>query len=149
VDVRADESAVLDALLEISDSSLTYRRRYLTQLDVAAVVDLSVADETNPRAVAYQVAAIEQHLQALPREVSHPKANPHIQRVLQLRTDLRLADMREACDPGKSTTREGLRRLMTETIDGLAEVTEFVSRIYFSHAAISRSLAGLGEDRPK
>jgi len=149
VDVRPDESAILDALLEISDSSLTYRRRYLTQLDVAAVVDLLVADETNPRAVAYQVAAIEQHLQALPREVTHPQANPHIQRVLQLRTKLKLADLRQACDPGKSTTRDGLRQLMTETIDGLAEVTELVSQIYFSHAAISRRLGGPGEERAK
>jgi len=48
VEVHPGEPAILDAVLEIADSSLTYRRRYLTHLQVPAVVDLLVGDEPIP-----------------------------------------------------------------------------------------------------
>jgi uncharacterized circularly permuted ATP-grasp superfamily protein/uncharacterized alpha-E superfamily protein len=143
--VMPDESAVLDAVLEAADSSLTYRSRYLTQLDASAVVDLLVADETNPRAVAYQVAAIEEHLKQLPCEVDHPQRSPHTQLVLELRTKLRLANLRVACQPGKDGLRTKLDAMLTETIKSLEELAELISQIYFSHAAVARRLAGLGE----
>jgi uncharacterized circularly permuted ATP-grasp superfamily protein/uncharacterized alpha-E superfamily protein len=146
VNVLPEEPAILDALLEIADSSLTYRRRYLTQLEATAVVDLLVADETNPRAVAYQIAAIERHLCELPREATHPQESPHTQLVLQLRTKLRLADLRTACQPSKAGVRVGLEALMSYTIGTLEEITELVSQIYFSLAEVSRRLSGPGEE---
>ncbi|HEX8916303.1 MAG TPA: circularly permuted type 2 ATP-grasp protein, partial [Humisphaera sp.] len=63
VDASVEEGSLLDGVLEVGDSSLTYRRRYLTQLEAPAVVDLLLADETNPRSVAFQVAALQDHLQ--------------------------------------------------------------------------------------
>jgi uncharacterized alpha-E superfamily protein len=141
-----DESSMLEAVLEIADSSLTYRRRYFTNLDIAAVLDLLVADESNPRAVAYQVAAIEQHIGGLPREARHPQQNPHIQRIVQLRCKLRLTDLRAACQPSSSGFRTGLESLMTEIIAVLEQVAVVVSQIYFSHAEVSRRLSGPGEE---
>ena len=73
VKVTTDEASLLDAILEIFDGSLTYRRRYFTHVDAGAVVDLLIADEGNPRSVAYQVVAIEQHLCSLPRQTDHPR----------------------------------------------------------------------------
>ncbi len=145
VKVIADEPALLDAVLEIADSSLTYRRRYFTQLDAAAVVDLLVADEGNPRSIAYQVVAIEQHLCALPRQASHPQASPHTQLILKLRTHLRLIDLRAACQPNEKGLRPGLDQLMADVIDTAQHVAEFVSQVYFSHAAVAR-LSEPGED---
>ncbi|MDP9175570.1 MAG: circularly permuted type 2 ATP-grasp protein [Planctomycetota bacterium] len=143
------ESAVLDAVLEIADSSLTYRRRYLTQLEAPAVVDLLVADETNPRSVIFQLAALEEHLAQLPRDLAHPQRSPDRQTVLKLRTNLRLADLGAACRPARRGGRVVLGSLMTGVIDSLGRVSEWVSQFYFSHAAISRSLHGRGEERTK
>ncbi len=143
--VIPDEPAMLDAILEIADSSLTYRRRYFTQLDAAAVVDLLVADDANPRSIAYQVGMIEQHLCALPRQASHPQSSPHTQLILQLRTRLKLADLRILCRSTDGRTREGLDELMTEVSTTMQQVAEFVSQIYFSHAAIARRLSEPGE----
>ena len=94
VEIVPEEGALLDAVLEIDDSSLTYRRRYLTQLQAPAVVDLLVADESNPRAVAFQVAALADHLAHLPRDERHPHNSPDKQAILKLRTQLQLADLR-------------------------------------------------------
>ena len=148
VTVTPDEPSVLDSLLEIADSSLTYRRRYFTQLDAAAVLDLLVADEGNPRAVAYQFAAIEQHVCALPREATHPQQNPHVQLVQQIRTKLRLFDLRKGCEPDAQGTRPQIDSLMGEVLERAEDVAETVSQIYFSHAAVSRGLAGASEDAP-
>ena len=38
---------------------------------------------------------------------------------------------------------------MTDIIDGIAKMSEVVSQIYFSHAAISRSLQRLAEEKPR
>jgi uncharacterized alpha-E superfamily protein len=144
VKVAPDEPSLLDAILEIADSSLTYRRRYFTQLDAAAVVDLLVADEANPRSVAYQVVAVEQHLCNLPRQSDHPRSSAHTQLVLQLRTGLRLADLSAACTPTDQGVRPELDILLAGVMDGMRQIGEMVSQIYFSHAAVARRLSGPG-----
>ena len=44
-------------LLEIADSTMTYRRRYFAQPQLAPVLDLLVADPTNARSLAFQIVA--------------------------------------------------------------------------------------------
>ena len=43
----APEGPLLEALLEVAESSMTYRRRYRSALQTAPVLDLLLADETN------------------------------------------------------------------------------------------------------
>src|SRR5581483_4287387 len=52
------ETALLEALLEAADSSLTYRQRYLTSLQPAPVLDLLLLDDSNPRSVIFQVISL-------------------------------------------------------------------------------------------
>ena len=146
VKVAADEPLLLDAILEIADSTLTYRRRYFTQLNAAAVVDLLIADEANPRSVAYQVAAIEQHLANLPRQSNHPEASPHAQLISKIRNRLRLADLSAICVPSANGLRPELDALLTEVMNGMQQISAMVSQIYFSHAALTQRLTGPGEE---
>ncbi|MBV9654724.1 MAG: circularly permuted type 2 ATP-grasp protein [Acetobacteraceae bacterium] len=44
--------------LELRDSSITYRSRYCTVVQPAPALDLVLADDDNPRALAYQLAAL-------------------------------------------------------------------------------------------
>jgi uncharacterized circularly permuted ATP-grasp superfamily protein/uncharacterized alpha-E superfamily protein len=60
------QSTVLEPLLEIADSSMTYRRRYFALPHWPGVLDLLLGDETNPRALAFQVQALTQHVENLP-----------------------------------------------------------------------------------
>ena len=50
------DAAALESLLEVSDSLMTYRSRYYSRFQLAAVLDLLISDETNPRSVAYKLA---------------------------------------------------------------------------------------------
>ncbi len=53
--------------LEFCDSVITYRSRYLTNLQPGPVLDLVLADEGNPRALAFQLVAIRDILAELAR----------------------------------------------------------------------------------
>ena len=46
---------LLECLLEVADSSMTYRTRYYTTLQPLAVLDVLMADETNPRSLDFQL----------------------------------------------------------------------------------------------
>jgi uncharacterized alpha-E superfamily protein len=65
------QAPLLEAVLEIADSAMTYRRRYMTTLQVAPVLDLLLVDETNPRSVGFQLARLDEHVTALPHEDLH------------------------------------------------------------------------------
>ena len=52
----------LEWLLDIGDSTITYRTRYLAAPRLASTIDLLVFDQTNPRALAFQWHAIEHSL---------------------------------------------------------------------------------------
>ena len=56
----------LDLLLTLADSQITYRSRYLVGPLLAPVRDLVVLDSYNPRSVAFQVAALNDHIASLP-----------------------------------------------------------------------------------
>lgn len=56
----------LDILLELADSQITYRTRYILAAARAPVVDLVTLDPGNPRSVAFQVEAMVDHLATLP-----------------------------------------------------------------------------------
>ena len=54
--------AGLRLVLELCDSVITYRNRYLAVLQPAPVLDLVLADPSNPRGLAFQMAAIGEAL---------------------------------------------------------------------------------------
>lgn len=54
-------------MLELCDVQISYRQRYSTGLALLPARDLVGLDPFNPRSIAYQVNAIKEHLDALPR----------------------------------------------------------------------------------
>ncbi len=145
VDAAEDEGTLLEAILEVTDSSLTYRRRYLTRLETHALADLLLADETHPRSVAYQAAEIVKHLDSLPHEWIHPREGEDRRRALQVRTSLQLADVAAACRVTDGR-RAGLETLLGATLEELSLLAEAIARIYFTHAAVPRGLRAPGEE---
>jgi len=56
----------LDILLDLVDSQITYRSRYLMGVALVPIRDMVVLDPFNPRSVAFQVERISEHLGNLP-----------------------------------------------------------------------------------
>ena len=61
--------SLFECLLEVADSSMTYRTRYYTTLQPLAVLDVLMADETNPRSLDFQLSHLADLYQKLPRHV--------------------------------------------------------------------------------
>ena len=61
------ESAAIQLALEIADSAMTYSYRYRNAFQAAPAIDLLMLDASNPRAVAFQVEAIVDHVVDLPK----------------------------------------------------------------------------------
>ncbi|MDP9109902.1 MAG: circularly permuted type 2 ATP-grasp protein [Pseudomonadota bacterium] len=58
-------SSRLEWLLEVGDSSITYRSRYTAQAQWGPVLDLLISDATNPRALAFQLGGLIDDLEQL------------------------------------------------------------------------------------
>lgn len=56
---------VAEAALAAHDSLVAYRRRYRSDVDLDAVLDLLVSDDTNPRGLAFQLDRLREHVAAL------------------------------------------------------------------------------------
>jgi uncharacterized alpha-E superfamily protein len=58
---------LLEYVLEVADSSMTYRSRYFTTLQPIPVLDVLMADENNPRSLNFQMAHLAHLHSQLPR----------------------------------------------------------------------------------
>jgi uncharacterized circularly permuted ATP-grasp superfamily protein/uncharacterized alpha-E superfamily protein len=129
-----DEAAALEALLEVCDSSMTYRSRYFTDFKTAPALDLVVADDTNPRAIAFQLAAINEHLRHLPRERTGGSLTTIEHRMAAAcLAELRRADMAKLAMPEGGQRPELNRFTQTLTRD-LSALSDALGETYFKHA---------------
>jgi hypothetical protein len=67
--VAGDNATIddLDLLLDLADSQITYRARYLVGLALTPVLDMVILDPFNTRSLAFQVVAVKEHLARCPR----------------------------------------------------------------------------------
>ena len=121
----------LNFILRLADSFITYRSRYRLQPMLPLVLDLLVMDETNPRSVAYQVAGLTRHLEALPQQTSTNALSRERRIVLALQTAIRLADVTELAASGPDGNRPALAALLKQALDELPQLSDAISRRYF------------------
>jgi uncharacterized circularly permuted ATP-grasp superfamily protein/uncharacterized alpha-E superfamily protein len=67
--IPEDEWPLLEYMLEVADSSMTYRSRYFTTLQPVAVLDVLMMDDTNPRSLDFQLSHLVDLYQKLPRHM--------------------------------------------------------------------------------
>ena len=127
--------SLLECALEVADSSMTYRTRYYTTLQPLAVLDVLMADETNPRSLDFQLSHLADLYQKLPRHL--PIDLKAMRAALAL---LRNFDLRKLKYPLPGDVANGS--------DGLSQLTKFLRELegllpswsnnlcsrYFSHA---------------
>ncbi len=59
-------SALAEVVLEAHESLVVYRRRFRSDIEVDQVLELLLADETNPRSLTFSLDRLREHLAALP-----------------------------------------------------------------------------------
>ncbi|MFN0196692.1 MAG: circularly permuted type 2 ATP-grasp protein [Planctomycetaceae bacterium] len=137
------ESVVLDAILEVADSSMTYRTRYLANFQVAPVIDLLLTDETNPRSVAFQLAVLSDHIENLPRERNQPLRHLEQRLIMSALHSVRMADVVVLSEMHKDGERTYLDRLLSRISTMLPTLSDAISHRYLIHAGSPRQLTRL------
>jgi uncharacterized circularly permuted ATP-grasp superfamily protein/uncharacterized alpha-E superfamily protein len=131
----------LEMLLEVADSSMTYRSRYFTVLQAAPVLDLLMNDQANPRALAFQIHDLLGHCRRLsdrPSGAAWPISKQT--RLEEAAQNLFRADVRMLCQPGEGGVREPLDQLLAATGAALPALSDAITNVYFSHAEMERAL---------
>ena len=140
VHVTRDDTPLLEALLEVSDSFMTYRRRYLASLQLGPMLDLLIADETNPRSLAFQVVALNDHVDSLPRDTMLPHLSPEQRLTTANLSMMRLIDIDAVCKAGPDGKRTELDATLKRLIADMATLSDIISRCeYLSHAQTTRA----------
>ena len=127
--------AGLQLALELRDSVITYRTRYLAVMQAAPALDLVLADEGNPRGLAFQLHAMRDLLRQITEEGD----------TLLVTVDQALADVRALIAYVlRSPDQMGAAATLADrfaAISGLiGSVAERVSRRYFTLLPVARSL---------
>jgi uncharacterized circularly permuted ATP-grasp superfamily protein/uncharacterized alpha-E superfamily protein len=141
---------VLEAMLDIMDSSITYRYRYLMNIEIGPVLDLLLLDQANPRSMVFQFMKLEEHLLALTsldRE-GLTEQRARIQSCLSLLQLAEIADL-TAVNPAQVTTAAvapvneyglELMRLMTEFTTVIEGLAEYITNRFFAHTKATHQL---------
>ena len=137
---EADNPSLLEAVLEVADSTITYRSRYNLLPHIVAVYDLVLLDEKNPRSLLFQLRQLVKHFDRLPRENSNNSLQVLLEQCLRR---LRALDPGEL---GNLTTDWHISetgRLVQATLKDLPLLSNALAASYFAHSEISRTGGGL------
>ena len=119
-------------MLEIADSVMTYRRRYFAQPQPAPALDLLLADDTNPRSLAFQLYALADHAANLPGGPTlatrrSRAARPPARRARRDRSGALAGD-------GSASARDALPGQLAAIAHDLRVFSDALTHRYFSHA---------------
>ena len=114
----------LSTLLDLANSQISYRQRYLTGLARAPVLDLVLLDPGNPRSLAFQIVTAGEHLAKLPVLDDDDMAEPQQREAIALRAMIDMADA-SAIDID----------LLLRLDRGLVSLSDAIARRYFLQGA--------------
>lgn len=122
------DGAALPPLLEYTDSTMTYRRRYLARPEMPTTFALLLTDASNPRSLAYQFETLGQHLASLP---GADEGRPEQAHFADLRALLIETDVFDLSKGGVARARLGAR--LDELFHGSCSLSDLLTASYFSH----------------
>jgi uncharacterized circularly permuted ATP-grasp superfamily protein/uncharacterized alpha-E superfamily protein len=130
--LRMPNNSNKDWVLELGDSLVTYRSRYMARPEWMPVLDLLLLDESNPRGVAFQLDGLLSNLQKI--ATTHGPCGEDI--VAPLLKQLRTLDPQRDLQLGNASLIDLMKRINA----GTAELSESLTARFFSYAAQANDL---------
>src|SRR5208282_4643511 len=123
---QAEDPSLLEAVLEVVDSSITFRSRYTLLPHVTAVFDLVLLDDKNPRSVLFQINQLAQHFEMLPKEREDaPGSGKNI--LQKCLTRLKQTDARELGGPRAGWSESELSAVVRGTMRTLPKLSDAIA----------------------
>jgi uncharacterized alpha-E superfamily protein len=133
--VQTRPASVLEPVLEMADSVMTYRRRYFAEPRLPGVLELLLRDETNPRSLAFQINELRGHARALVVDPKTASPQAEQQRIASLAAALGAADLSTLATEQQHELGEPLLELLGHWAKEIAALSDDVTSRYFSHTA--------------
>ena len=147
-----ENQRVLESLLRLFDSVMTYRSRYRSGLDNRPVLQLLLLDEVNPRSLAYQFKCIQELIDGIPGRRRSGNLDPMSRLAVAGLSRVRLADP-QALLTEHNDARQNLSRFLEELQKLPASMADAITAQYFTHTEkrqdvgnFHTSTSGLAED---
>jgi uncharacterized circularly permuted ATP-grasp superfamily protein/uncharacterized alpha-E superfamily protein len=132
-----DEEQELQMALEIADSGMTYRSRYLGVFQSAPVLDLLLLDESNPRSMAFQINRLRSLVAELPRANPQQARGMDKELVAAMHAQLRRSDPRSLAALSKGA-RPALIELCDAATHFIPRLSDEISQTFFRHGVRRR-----------
>ncbi|WP_085630942.1 circularly permuted type 2 ATP-grasp protein [Pseudomonas sp. R16(2017)] len=130
----AFDQAGLEWLLELGNSSITYRSRYLAVAQLIPVLDLLLLDEQNPHAVLFQLKLVARTVKRLNDDFGAPREAglaPLAERLARI--DLGCLENPLFGEASVRAALDGLADLLQEIADVSAQVSDRLALRHFAH----------------
>jgi uncharacterized alpha-E superfamily protein len=134
----AELEPCLQILLQIADSSITYRSRYPTVLQTDLVLQVLLADESNPRAVAFQLATLVHQITRLQEKDKEVQPSNELEMALNAIELVRAANMTELSRRSDDGTFPALENLVGEIKSILWQLSDSLTARYFTNITACR-----------
>ncbi|ETK24293.1 molybdopterin oxidoreductase [Pseudomonas sp. C 49-2] len=132
--VAVFDQAGLEWLLELGNSSITYRSRYLAVPQLIPVLDLLLLDEQNPHAVLFQLKLVSRTLRRLNDDFGVPRETglgPLVERLA--RFDLGCLENPLFGESSVRAALDGLADLLQAVADESGQVSDRLALRHFAH----------------
>lgn len=130
--ICSEPRSTLETLLQISDSTMTYRSRYRSAFQLAPVLDLLLADESNPKSLAFQLSRITSHIEHLPRQRERRFAYQEERIALKMLTGVRLLELHDIHCKEENSRNEELVQFLDSTAKDLKEFSQQITGHYLT-----------------
>ncbi|MCC5954002.1 MAG: circularly permuted type 2 ATP-grasp protein [Acidimicrobiia bacterium] len=137
----AAQALVVESVLEASESIITYRRRYRSHARTDTLLELLLADPTNPRSLAYQLDSLTTDVDGMPR-VRRTRLDGDQRLVLEAGTRLRLTDPATLAAVDDTGRHAALEDFLTSSIESLEAIASAVDAQHFTHLHRGHMLVG-------
>lgn len=130
IKISLDDDVVLGPMLEIFDSTMTYRRHHYARPKLLFVLDLLLFNAANPRSLAYQLDAMKAQVALLPQGSSVGGEVKAQEEVEAMRTALHWVDLKSMEAGAESAVVLG--NLCESLFDQLESFSNHLTEDYFS-----------------
>ena len=128
-----------ELVLEVTDTVMTYRRRYRTRLHPTTITDLLILDVETPRSVGYLSAVLENQVSGLPVQSLGSRKTQVQQLAFGIHASLQMAQTEDLMTV-QGSPKKSLFELLEHTIERLSGLSEAITLGYFSHADVPHHL---------
>ncbi|MGW8194805.1 MAG: circularly permuted type 2 ATP-grasp protein [Desulforhopalus sp.] len=142
-----DAHNTLQALLEISDSLMTYRSRYRSTFQLSPVLDLLLSDEGNPKSLAFQFSRLAGHVEHLPRQSEKRFSCAEERLALEMLTAARLLDLTKIQCEEEHIANDSLTTFLVTMENRLKEFSQQVSGHYLTRVPPTPHFTLISDDR--